>query len=48
MEIKNGYKSSNNADCSRFFLGNDLCYFFASSVFVLFIMLRMADLEINS
>ena len=48
MEIKNGYKPSNNAGCSRFLFGNGLCYFFTSSVLVLFIMLRIADLEINS
>ena len=48
MESKNGYKPSNHAGCGRFLFGNDLCYFFTSSVLVLFIMLRIADLEINS
>ncbi len=47
-KIKNGYKPSNNKACSHFLLGNDLCYFFTSSVLVLFMMLRMADFEINS
>ena len=47
-KIKNGYRLSNYADYSHFLFGNDLCYFFISSVFVLFIMLRMADFEINS
>ena len=48
MGIKNGYKPNNNAGYSRFSFGNDLCYFSVSSVLLLFIMLRMADLEINS
>ena len=48
MGIKNGSKPSNNAGYSRFSFGNDLCYFSVSSVLLLFIMLRMADLEINS
>lgn len=48
VKVKNGYKSSNDAGCSHFPFGNDLCYFFVSSVLVLFIMLRIADFEINS
>ena len=48
MGIKNGCKPSNNAGYSRFLFGNDLCYFSAFSVLLLFIMLRMVDLEINS
>ena len=48
VKVKSGYKPSNYAGCSHFLFGNDLCYFFISSVLVLFIMLRMADLEINS
>ncbi len=48
VKTKNGYKPSNNQGCSRFVFGNDLCYFFIFSVLVLFIMLRMADFEINS
>ena len=48
VKVKNGYKSSNYAGCSHFPFGSDLCYFFVSSVLVLFIMLRIADFEINS
>ncbi len=48
VKSKSGYKPSNYAVCSHFLFGNDLCYFFPSSVLVLFIMLRMADFEINS
>ena len=48
VKVKSGYRSSNYAVCSHFLFGNDLCYFFPSSVLVLFIMLRMADFEINS
>ena len=48
MKVKNGYRPSNNEGCSRFFFENDLCYFFTSCVFVLFMVLRMADFEINS
>lgn len=48
VKVKNSYKPSNYAGCSCFPFGNDLCYFFASSVLVLFMMLRMAALEINS
>ena len=48
VKVKSGYKSSNYADCSHFLFENDLCYFFTSFVLVLFIMLRMADFEINS
>jgi hypothetical protein len=48
VKAKSGYKPSNYAGCSHFLFGNDLCYFFTSSVLVLFIMLRMADFEINS
>ena len=48
VKAKSGYKSSNYAVCSHFLFGNDLCYFFTSSVLVLFMMLRMADFEINS
>ncbi len=45
---KGGYRPSNYAVCSHFLFGNDLCYFFTSFVLVLFMMLRMADFEINS
>lgn len=48
VKAKSGYKPSNYAGCSHILFGNDLCYFFPSSVLVLFIMLRMADFEINS
>ena len=48
VKSKSGYRPSNYAVCSHFLFGNDLCYFFPSSVLVLFIMLRMADFEINS
>lgn len=48
VKVKNGYKSSNYAGCSHFPFRNDLCYFFISSVLVFFIMLRIADFEINS
>ena len=48
VKVKSGYRSSIYAGCSHFLFGNDLCYFFTSSVLVLFIMLRMADFEINS
>ena len=48
VNVKSGYKPSSYADCSCFLFGNDLCYFFISSVLVLFIMLRMADFVINS
>ena len=48
VKAKSGYKPSNYAGCSHFLFGNDLCYFFTSSVLVLFMMLRMADFEINS
>ena len=48
VKAKSGYKPSNYAGCSHFLFGNDLCYFFTSSVLVLFIILRMADFEINS
>ena len=48
VKVKSGYSPSNYAGCSHFPFGNDLCYFFISSVLVLFMMLRMADLEINS
>ena len=48
VKVKNGYKPSNYAGCSHFLFENDLCYFFISSVLVLFIKLRMADFEINS
>lgn len=48
VKVKNGYKSSNYAGCSHFPFGNDLCYFFVSSVLVFFIMLRITDFEINS
>ena len=48
VKVKSGYNPSSYAGCSRFLFGNDLCYFFTSSVLVLFIMLRMADFEINS
>ena len=48
VKVKNGYKSSNYVGCSHSPFGNDLCYFFVSSVLVLFIMLRIADFEINS
>lgn len=48
VKAKSGYKPSNYAGCSPFLFGNDLCYFFTSSVLVLFMMLRMADFEINS
>ena len=48
VKVKNGYKSSNYAGCSHSPFRNDLCYFFVSSVLVLFIMLRIADFEINS
>ena len=48
VKVKSGYKSSNYADCSHFLFENDLCYFFTSIVLVLFIMLLMADFEINS
>ena len=46
--VESGYRSRIYAGCSHFLFGNDLCYFFTSSVLVLFIMLRMADFEINS
>ena len=36
------------AGCSRFIYGNDMCYFFISATFVSFIMLRIADFEMNS
>ncbi len=48
VKVKNGYKSSNYADCSPFLFENDLCYFFPYSVLVLFMMPRMVDFEINS
>ena len=48
VKVKSGYGSSNYAVCSHFLFGNDLCYFLTSSVLVLFMMLRMADFEINS
>ena len=48
VKVKSGYRSSNYAVCSHFLFGNDLCYFFTSSVLVLLMMLRMADFEINS
>lgn len=48
VKSKSGYKPSSYAGCSHFLCGTDLCYFFPSSVLVLFIMLRMADFEINS
>lgn len=48
VKIKSGYKPSNYAGGSYFPFENDLCYFFASSVLVLFMMLLMADFEINS
>ena len=48
VKVKNGYKPSNNEGCSRLLFVNDLCYFFASSVLVPFIMLRTADFEMNS
>ena len=48
VKAKSGYKPSNYAGCSHFLFGNDLCYFFTSSVLVFLIMLRMADFEINS
>ena len=48
VKAKSGYKPSNYAGCSPFLFGNDLCYFFPYSVLVLFMMLRMADFEINS
>lgn len=48
VKVKNGYKSSNYVGCSHSPFGNDLCYFFVSSVLLLFIMLRIADFEINS
>ena len=48
VKAKSGYKPSNYAGCSHFLFGNDLCYFFPYSVLVLFMMLRMADFEINS
>ena len=48
VKAKSGYKPSNYAGCSHFLFGNDLCYFFTSSVLVLFIILRIADFEINS
>lgn len=48
VKVKNGYKSSNYMGCSHSLFRNDLCYFFVSSVLVLFIMLRIVDFEINS
>ena len=48
VEVKSGYKPSNYAGCSHFPFIIDLCYFFTSSVLVLFIILRMADFVINS
>ncbi len=48
VKAKSGYKPSNYAGCSHFLFGNDLCYFFTSSVLVLFMMPRMVDFEINS
>ena len=48
VKSKSGYKPSSYAGCSHFLCGTDLCYFFLSCVLVLFIMLRMADFEINS
>ena len=48
VKVKSGYRSSNYAVCSHFLFENDLCYFLTSSVLVLFMMLRMADFEINS
>ena len=48
VKAKNGCKPSNNAGCSHFLFRNGLCYFFTSSILVLFMMLLMADLEINS
>lgn len=48
VKVKNGYKPSNYAGCSHSPFRNDLCYFFVSSVLVLFIMLRIVDFEINS
>ena len=48
VKAKSGYKPSNYAGCSHFLFGNDLCYFFTSAVLVLFMMLRIADFEINS
>ena len=48
VKVKNGYKPSNYAGCSHSSFRNDLCYFFVSSVLVLFIMLRIVDFEINS
>ena len=48
VKVKNGYKSSNYVGCSHSLFRNDLCYFFVSSVLVLFIMLRIVDFEINS
>lgn len=48
VKSKSGYKPRSYAGCSHFLCGTDLCYFFPSFVLVLFIMLRMADFEINS
>ena len=48
VKVKSGYKPSNNEGCSHFLFGNGLCYFFASSVLVLLIILRIADFEMNS
>ena len=48
VKAKNGYRPSNYAVCSHFLFGNDLCYFFTVPVLVFFMMLRMADFEINS
>ena len=47
VKAKSGYRPNNGAVCSHFLFGNDLCYFFTSSVLVLFMMLCMADFEIN-
>lgn len=48
VKAKNGYRPCNYAVCSHFLFGSDLCYFFTFPVLVFFMMLRIADFEINS
>ena len=48
VKAKSGYRPSNYAVCSHFLFGSDLCYFFTFPVLVFFMMLRIADFEINS
>ena len=48
VKAKNSYRPCNYAVCSHFLFGSDLCYFFTFPVLVFFMMLRIADFEINS